>query len=1260
MADSHIPLALPIPDESLPAPRSRIAAEPSAVVGMGASAGGLEAFTTFFQQMPPDSGMAFVLIQHLDPNQPSLLPELLASQAAIPVRAAADGMTVEPDRVYVIPPNATLMITQGVLSLVTPAEAHGHRMPIDRFFQSLAADQGTRAIGIILSGADTDGTLGLAAIQDAGGLTLAQAPETARFAIMPHSAISRRVVDHVLPVAEMPALLRSYVARRLAAGPPYNDGAPAQSGAELRAICAILQRVTGHDFRQYKPATLLRRIARRMQIAHLADLGAYAERLAHDRPEVDQLFQDLLISVTSFFRDPAAFDTLATDVIPTLLRDKDADTPLRIWIAGCATGEEAYTVAMLVLEQLDHSGTSPPVQLFATDIDERALAVARQGRYDAESTTHISAERLARFFVPDGDGYQVATELRECCLFSAHNLISDPPFARMDLLVCRNLLIYFTADLQRQLVPLLHYALAPGGYLMLGSAESVTSYPELFRAVNQPQRIYQRNEVHARPTIPFPLALPGRQPSRGLVTPRRSVKSAAVDLSTALERLMLQDYAPPAVVVDAQGTIVSFFGRTGPYLEPKAGTSSLDTQAIVRPELRLPLQAAIRAARRDRTPVRSDITIPGANGAEQLTLVARPLSELAPEAGLVLILFQRHDQLSSPVVEPADVGMPSMQVAAQLADELHTTRAALEATIADLQEANAELTTANEELVATNEELQSANEELQTSKEEIQSINEELKTVNAELHRKITELDRVNADLANLFTSTQIPAIFLHADGRIARFTPAATELFRLLPVDVGRPITDIASRFHDGDLLALVDGVLESLQPHEETIHRVEPQAWWIMRIRPYRTLANVIDGVVVTFTDITGLTKASAERECLMAETQAARIYAEQIVATVVEPLLVLDEDLRVQLANPAYYQQFATTVAETEGRTFYYLGGGIWDLPELHVQLDALREQQRDVVDLEITQVIPSRGMRTLRLWARPIAHRVGDTRRILLAITDITELTRAATLLQADRDALERRVDERTRELAAVNATLEAEVAGHRRSEQQRQQLIQHLVTAQEEERRRVARELHDQLGQDVAGLILGLKALQDQVAIHAPAHERVRQLQSLAVQIGQEVRTLAVRLRPAVLDDLGLSVALANYVEQWSARAAVAADLHTTGLEGPRLPLAVESTLYRLVQETLTNILKYAQASGVSLIIERTPVEVRLIVEDDGVGFDVAAVRAGAQAEQRLGLVGMEERVTQLGGTLTIESTPGHGTTVFVSLPLLSEMPGANT
>ncbi len=1091
------------------------------LVGIGASAGGLEAFTTFFQHMPPDTGLAFVLVQHLDPDKPSLLTDLLTSQTTMLVQTAIDQMPVLPNHVYIIPPNTTLTIEHGMILLAAPVKARGHRMPIDHFFQSLAADDGAHAIGIVLSGADTDGTLGLAAIQDAGGLTLAQTPSSARFATMPHSAIARHVVDQVLPVEEMPAYLIQYVAQPAGASPESPSlvliTPPIENGDALREICAILRSTTGHDFSEYKPTTLLRRIQRRMQIVHATDLAAYAAYMRQDQNESIELFQGLLISVTSFFRNPLVFDKLDETVIPALFQNKDAETPVRIWVAGCATGEEAYSIAMLLLEHIERSNSQTAIQLFATDIDEAALVVARQGRYDTASVAHLSPERLNRFFTHDNDNYQVVKALRELCIFSTHNLISDPPFVRMDLIVCRNLMIYFTTSLQQQLIPLLHYALAPGGYLLLGSAESVASYPELFSPIATSLRIFQHNEVFIRPTNPFPLSMPGQRLTRMHGTAQFAPPSGTHNIGMMLENILHEEYTPPTVVIDMQGRVVYFSGRISTYLTAPAGLPNLDIRAMVHPDIQMALHIAIRTAIKEKkTTIREGLTVITPLGLQRICLIVRPLVEHTIEAGL-LVMFQEIGpaQPASRSSRAKRKAAVDARLAKQLEEELRSTHAVLESTIVELQEANTELTIANEELIAINEELQSANEELQTSKEEIQSINEELQTVNAELERKIAELDRVNADLVNFFDSTHIPAIFLHSDGRIARFTPAAIEVFRLLKADVGRPLSDIAARFQTSDILALSKQVLQTLTPYEEAVHRLQPEAWWMMRIRPYRTLMNNIDGVVITF---------------------------------------------------------------------------------------------------------------------------------------TDITELTHAATELQETHTALERRVAERTRELATLNTALQAEIVDHRRSEEVRQQLLLQLVTAQEEERRRVARELHDQMGQDLTGLILGLKALQD-VVTDTHVTERVRRLQVLAMQIGNEVRTLAVQLRPAVLDDLGLVVALTNYVERWSARALVSMDLHITGLDTIHLPLAVESTLYRLVQEALTNVLKHAEATGVSLIIERSAAEVRMIVEDNGIGFDVAAAQIASQTEQHLGLLGMEERVALLGGTIAIESALESGTAIFVRIPL---------
>ena len=1106
--------ALELPLASQLRPKARATSAPR-VVGIGASAGGLQAFIDFLSHMPLDSGLAFVLVQHLDPQHPSLLPELLATHTSMPVQSVIDQTPVAPNHVYLIPPNTALTIAQGVLLLEPPTAAHGHRLPIDHFFRSLAADQGARAVGIVLSGTGSDGTLGLTALRARGGLTLAQTPATALYPTMPQQAIAQGVVDHVLDVATMPALLLA--THGLPRMPPALPApAPAPATNTLQAITFILQQSIGHDFSHYKQTTIMRRIERRMQLLQVANLEAYHALLQQDRAEVQLLFQDLLIGVTQFFRDPAAFEALATTVLPDLLRSKDAATPLRVWVPGCASGEEAYSIGILLHEQLAQLDVAPQVQLFATDIDELALAVARRGSYDPSIAEQITPARLAQCFVQEGQSYQVIKAIRELCLFSSHNLISDPPFGRLDLISCRNLLIYFDAELQRQLIQMLHYALNPGGYLFLGSAENATSATaasEFFRIIDGPQRIYQRKERLVRSNVEPRWATGAGQPARG-DTPRRLAAPAALDIGMTLERVLLRDYAPTAAVIDEQGTISYLRGQTHPYLTVPTGAPTTNLLAMAHPDLRMPLRTAIRAVAQGRAPaMREDLTIATADGLQRLTLSVRPLAEPGADAGLLLVVLQ---SLGPPTPQSADTSAAPAEPTDALAQELQRTRDALEATISELQEANVDLTTANEELRSLNEELQAANEELQTSKEEIQSINEELQTVNAELNRKIEELDRANADLANIFASTQIPAIFLHTDGRIARFTPHATELFALIDSDVGRPITDLNARFSAGDLHPLIAQVLETLTPVELVVHRIERDRWWGVQVRPYRTLANVIDGVVLTF---------------------------------------------------------------------------------------------------------------------------------------ADITTLKRAEAVLQDANDELERRVAARTQDLARANAALQAQIAERVRSEQAREQLLQQLVTAQEEERRHIARELHDQMGQNLTALILGIKALQDNGSDSDGAAERIRQLQALAVQIGQEVRSLAVQLRPSVLDDLGLLLALSNYVEQWSARAYIAVDLHSDGLDVGRLSLAVETTLYRLVQEALTNVLKHAEASQVSVIIERRADEVRLIVEDDGVGFSVPPAPSEPGNAPQLGLIGMRERVVLLGGSLTIESAPGSGTTIFARIPL---------
>ncbi|HET6519258.1 MAG TPA: chemotaxis protein CheB, partial [Geminicoccaceae bacterium] len=716
------------------------------VLGVGASAGGIKSFQTFLDHMPPDGGMAFVLIQHLDPERKSMLAEIMAHRTGMAVRQAEDGMEVVPNAVYVIPPGAALTIEGGRLRLTPPTEPRGRRTPVDAFFLSLAEERGEAAIAVVLAGAGRDGTLGLRAIKDRGGLILAQAPDTAdgqgAMSGMPRSAIETGLVDYVLPVEEMPARLLAYLRHRVRIDGPAEaaGGAPPEAGDHLTRICALLHDATGHDFSQYKDKTLIRRINRRMQVLQVDDADRYIERLRREPAEIDRLLQDLLIGVTHFFRDPEAFDALAEKVIPRIVAGKGADDQVRVWVPGCATGEEAYSIAILLREALGGGMGGRRVQVFATDIDEPALRVARAGQYPPSIAADVSPERLRRFFTSDGKSYRLAKEIRYACIFSTHNLIRDPPFSKLDLISCRNLLIYLNTDLQRRLIPLFHYALEAGGYLFLGSSENVSQHAGLFATVDKRHRIFQNRQKEARPVVDFPLAARGlRRTGAILVPPRRPALRGDDALEAA--RVVLDEFAPAYVVVDGRGGVVRFSARTGRYLTPPAGAPSTNLLDMARPGLRLDLRAALhRAIEAGETVARGDVRVAINGGVQTIRLTVRPLVSGTNEDGRYLVVFEDVGPIQTDGGAPGDRreggGDDDVESATvrHLEDELRATRAHLESTIEELETANEELQSSNEDLLSANEELQSSNEELETSKEELESANEELHTVNAELN----------------------------------------------------------------------------------------------------------------------------------------------------------------------------------------------------------------------------------------------------------------------------------------------------------------------------------------------------------------------------------------------------------------------------------------------------------------------------------------------------------------------------------------------
>jgi two-component system CheB/CheR fusion protein len=858
------------------------------IVGVGASAGGIEALEGFFREVSPNIGAAIVVILHLDPTHPSMAVEILGRAAQVPVREAENGVVLEPGTAYVIPPNASLVVRGRQLEVRGPTSPR--YSSIDSFFCSLAEEQGEAAIGVVLSGAGSDGAAGLRSIKEHGGVTIAQDPEEARNDSMPRSAIALGSVDWILPVAEMPAKIASY-GRILESIPPVESelAAPSEDAAlELRAVLGLVLRKTGHDFAQYKQATMLRRVQRRMRLVQASSLAAYADVLRRVPGETERLFADLLIGVTQFFRDPEIFEALAAGVIPGILHERGADAEVRLWVPGCATGEEAYSFAILLFEALEPPAMMPPVKLFATDIDEAALDFARQGRYSPSIAERVSPERLARFFRKVAGGYQVLKEVRDLCVFSTHNIVSDPPFSRLDLISCRNLLIYLETEIQKKLVPLFHYALAPGGHLVLGPSENLAANPELFRVVDKESRIFQRLDVTLAPTMVFPLAGPRRigrlERADRLVNAPRAVGSEQT-VTRSFERALLDDFTPPAVMVNGEGRILYVSGRTGRFLQLPSGMTRTDLVDMALPALRPSVHTALHRAIKSGKPASQDgVTVEIDGAFVHLDVIVRPIAETAGEPGLYMVVF-RELGAAVPIVAGAPgapggaasrgalaVVDPSSELAADLERELRRTREHLQTSIEELEAGSEELQSANEELLSTNEELQSANEELQTSKEEQQSINEELQTVNVELTRKVEELDRANGDLKNLFASTHIATLFLDGELHIKKFSPMATELFRVIESDVGRPVTDIAATSRD-DLVSEVSEVLSTLIPREREVYRAEGDRWFIRRIRPYRSTENVIDGAVITLVDITELKRAQQRIAALAAIVESSQ---------------------------------------------------------------------------------------------------------------------------------------------------------------------------------------------------------------------------------------------------------------------------------------------------------------------------------------------------------------------------------------------------
>jgi chemotaxis methyl-accepting protein methylase/PAS domain-containing protein len=820
------------------------------IVGIGASAGGLEALEQFIRNVPAGSGIAFVIVQHLDPTHKGIMSELLQRGTGMKVLQVKDRTKVQPDCVYVIPPNKDMSILRGVLHLLKPVAARGLRLPIDFFFRSLAQDQQEHSIGVILSGMGSDGTLGLRDIKEKAGVALVQEPATAKFDGMPRSAIDAGLADIVAPVNELPGKIIAYLHRTpLIARTEVILEDKAQSALEKAVI--LLRAQTGHDFSLYKRNTLYRRIERRMGIHQIDKMLDYVHYLQENTQELDLLFKELLIGVTNFFRDPAAWEQMRDHAIPTLLANQSTGQALRAWVPGCSTGEEAYSLAIVFKEAVEKAKLKGnfALQIFATDLDKDGVDKARQGIFPRNIAADVSEERLSRFFTEEEGGFRVRKEIREMVIFAPQNLIMDPPFTKLDILTCRNLLIYLDSEVQQKLFPLFHYSLNPGGILFLGSAETIGASTNLFTSLNSKARIFRRKEPALRPEpVEFPSSFNRSQPSGPKVQPP---SKPPVSLQSMADDLVLQRYAPPSVLANDKGDIFYISGRTGKYLEPAAGKANWNLFAMAREGLRYELAGAFQKALRQKKCVTLRQLRADANGNGQFVDVTiQRLDEPGPLQGLLMVVFT--DVAGPLTVKAMRHSQKSRAPVAELERELLKVRAESRTSHQEMQTSQEEIRSANEELQSSNEELQSTNEELTTSKEEMQSLNEELQTVNAELQAKVEELSRASNDMKNLLNSTDIATLFLDDALNVRRFTPQAAKIIKLIPVDVGRPVTDLASGLRYPSLAKDAREVLRTLAPIEKPVAARDGR-WFTVRIMPYRTLDDQIDGVVITFADIT-----------------------------------------------------------------------------------------------------------------------------------------------------------------------------------------------------------------------------------------------------------------------------------------------------------------------------------------------------------------------------------------------------------------------
>ena len=930
-----------------------------------------------------------MLVPHLSPDHHSMLTEILQRCTTMPVAQAVDQHRVEPNHVYIIPPDREMALLNGVLQISRPDTARGQRLPIDGFFRSLADDQAERAIGIILSGTASDGTLGLRAILGVGGVCMVQTPSTAKYDGMPQSAINAGYATHILNVEDMPAMLQE-----LARQAGYRSKVPPLlTGDTLSGLNQVLLQIrssTGHDFSQYKKSTISRRIERRMALHHIEDITVYARFLKQNPNEVHALFKELLINVTSFFRDAEAFAALKQDILPALLADKPDDYVFRVWVAGCASGEEAYSIAIILRELMEDAQQVFKVQIYATDLDDDAINTAREGHYPAAIQQDVTPERLRRFFTKDERGYKIKKDIREMVVFAVQSVIKDPPFIKLDLLSCRNLMIYLEAEQQNRLIPNFHYALKPGGVLFLSSSESIAGYTQLFKPLNRKWKFYRASNTASKPSITLSRSSVMPPPKPGLPHSAEASKPMLGNVAALSNRILLQSYAPASVTTDSLGNILYVHGDTSRFLRQPTGVMTTNLLDMAREGLQLDLRSALTAAAQGTPTLGREVSLKTETGMLTLSVSLRLLPatnlEARAEDRLLLVSFQELATVATPTRHASGKNPPSADEASRiehLERELAHSRENLQTTIEVQQATNEELKSTNEELQSTNEELQSSNEELETAKEEMQSLNEETLTVNSELNSKIELLSVAQNDWKNLMENINAGIVFLDYRLNIRSFNREAMKAYRLIATDVGRPLGDITSNLQGESLTDELRTVLETLIPCERVV-QTNDGVWYRARIQPYRTLGNVIDGVVLSFSDDTANRQAEKIK---LAASQLALDIAEGIVNTVSVPLIVLDSGLKVISSNRAFYQHFQTAPEQTVGYKFYEISNGQWNIPALRELLERILPAREMIEGFVFEHVSPKLGKRQMVLNARRIKSAPGDTELILLAMAGV---------------------------------------------------------------------------------------------------------------------------------------------------------------------------------------------------------------------------------------------------------------------------------